>query len=296
MMETIPAKSIVIKTKKPGAWFGADYNMNIYRGCNHGCIYCDSRSDCYRNPSFDTVKVKENALRIIRDDLRRKVKTGVVATGAMSDPYNLFERELCLTRNALELINAYEFGVAVDTKSTLVTRDLDILQDIQAHSPVIVKMTITTADDKLCRKIEPNAAPSSQRFGALKELSSGGVFCGVLMMPILPFINDTEDNIREILCKAKESGARFVYPALGVTLRAGNREYYYQQLDRLFPQLKEKYIKSYGERYMCTSRKAEKLWALFQGECQRLGLLFDMKLIIRAYKLGYTQRQLSLFP
>jgi DNA repair photolyase len=155
-IETIGAKTIVTKTKSNG-WFGCDYNMNIYRGCSHGCIYCDSRSDCYRVTDFDTVRAKENALRIISDDLRRKVKTGVVATGAMSDPYNLFEKELRLTRRALELIAAYGFGIAIDTKSDLITRDLDILQEISRNAPALCKLTITTADDGLCRKIEPRA-------------------------------------------------------------------------------------------------------------------------------------------
>ncbi len=292
-MQTIPAKQLVYSMKKGSEWFGADYNMNIYRGCSHGCIYCDSRSACYKNPDFDTIKVKENALELIRDDLRRKVKKGVVATGAMSDPYNPLERELFLTRNALELINAFRFGVAIDTKSALVERDIDILQDIKRHSPVIVKMTITTGDDVLCKKLEPNVYVSSERFIALNELSGGDIFCGVLMMPLLPFINDTEENVLGIVEKAKAAGARFVYPAFGMTLRQGNREYYYEKLDALFPGMNHKYAKAYGERYMCTSRKAKKLWGIFVERCQELELLYDMKAITRAYKSGYEQQQLS---
>ena len=256
-METIPAKTIVTKVKKPAAWFGADYNMNIYRGCAHHCIYCDSRSDCYRDTSFNTVKVKENALQIIRDDLRRKVKSGVVATGAMSDPYNPLEQKLHLTRNSLELINAFDFGVAIDTKSSLVTRDIDILNDIKSHSPVAVKITITTSDDDLCKIIEPNVTLSSKRFEALKSLSEAGIFCGVLMMPILPFINDTEENITEIVCQAKKAGARFIYPAFGMTLRQGSRDYYYKKLDEHFPGIKEKYMARYRNNYRCTSPKAK---------------------------------------
>lgn len=294
-METIPAKNIIIKTKKPAQWFGADYNMNIYRGCSHGCIYCDSRSDCYGNKDFDTVKVKENALQIIRNDLRRKIRSGVVSTGAMSDPYNPHERDLCLTRNALELLNAFEFGVAIDTKSSLVARDADILRDIKTHSPVIVKMTVTTADDGLCSKLEPRAAVSSERFGALKALSEAGIYCGVLMMPILPFINDTEDNICGILDHARDAGARFVYPAFGMTLRAGNREYYYERLDDAFPGISGKYIKRYGDNYHCGSPRAAKLWNAFKSRCEDLGLLYNMEDIIRQYKAGYGERQLSFF-
>ena len=292
---TIPAKTIVTKAKNPSAWFGAEYNMNIYRGCSHGCIYCDSQSDCYRNTDFDTVKAKENALQIIRDELRRKVMTGVIATGAMSDPYNPLERKSKLTRHALELINAFGFGVAIDTKSALVTRDVDILRDIKTHSPAIVKITITTADDELCKKIEPHVSSTTERFEALSVLAGSGIFCGVLMMPILPFVNDTEENIVGILHRAKKAGARFVYPALGMTLRQGNREYYYEQLDKLFPQIKEKYIREYDCRYQCTSPKAKKLWGVLVAECDRLGLLYDMRAIIRQYKAGYDKQQISLF-
>ena len=296
-MENVPtlrAKTIVNRVKKPSAWFGAEYNMNIYRGCSHGCIYCDSRSDCYKNTDFDTVKVKENALRIIRDELRRYViKTGVIATGAMSDPYNPMERELKHTRNALELINVFNFGVAIDTKSTLVTRDVDVLRDIKKHSPAIVKVTITTADDGLCRKLEPNAPSASERFEAISKLADNEIYCGVLMMPILPFINDTDENILKILRMAKESGARFVYPAFGMTLRQGNREYYYEQLSKLFPQVREKHAKRYGDRYVNTSPKVKKLWSIFTSECERLGLLYEMRSITRHYKLGYDERQLT---
>ena len=291
----IPAKNLVFRVKKPNGWFGAEYNMNIYRGCSHGCIYCDSRSDCYRNSDFGTVKVKDDALRKIRDDLKSKALRGVVATGAMSDPYNPLERELKLTRNALELLNAFEFGTAIDTKSTLVTRDKDVLRDIMEHSPVIVKMTITTADNDICSLVEPGAENAEKRFAALSGLSDAGIFCGVLMMPLLPFINDTEENVLRILRGAKESGAKFVYPSLGLTLRSGNREYYYEKLDESFPGIKDKYIKHYGTRYQCTSPKSKMLWGVFKAECARLGLLSDMQSIIHSYKSGYRSRQTDMF-
>ena len=294
VMEYIPTKTIVTQPKKHN-WFGTDYNMNIYRGCSHGCIYCDSRSLCYRIENFDTVRTKQDALRIIRDDLLKKRKRGVIATGAMSDPYNPYEKELKLTRNALELINAYRFGVAVATKSTLIVRDSNILKDIQENSPVLVKMTITTADDNLCKIIEPNAPVSSERFEAVKTLNSNGVYAGILMMPILPFIEDTEENILSIIQKAKESGARFIYPAIGMTLRTGNREYYYEKLDQYFPGIKEKYIKRYDIRYNCTSPKVKKIWNIFTEECNRLEIRYQMKDIVIDYKRGYTAKQLQLF-
>lgn len=293
-IEYIPAKTIVSRNKSE-AWFGADYNMNIYRGCCHGCIYCDSRSDCYHVDNFDKVRAKEDALRIIRDELRRKVKKGVIATGSMSDPYNPFEKELKLTGNALELINAYGFGVAIATKSPLVTRDIEVLKDIKRHSPVIVKMTITTFDDKLSKIIEPNVAPSSERFEALKKLSENGIYCGILLMPVLPFINDTNENVIEIVKMAKENNVKFIYPAFGVTLRNNQREYYYQKLDKHFPKLRIKYEKRYGNRYTCASPKAKELYYLLEKECVEAGILNRMKSIIYDYKRPYQHTQLSFF-
>lgn len=170
-MEYIPAKTIVTKVKAPAKWFGIDYNMNIYKGCCHGCIYCDSRSDCYGVENFDKVRAKEDALRIIRDDLRRKARSGVVGNGAMSDPYNPFEKELMLSRHAFELCDAFGFGAAVATKSSLVSRDIDVLQSIAEHSPVLLKITVTTSSDELAEKIEPNVSRPTKRFEAIKKLA-----------------------------------------------------------------------------------------------------------------------------
>ena len=295
-MEYLPAKTIVTRAKTTG-WFGTDYNMNIYKGCCHGCIYCDSRSECYHVENFDQVRAKENALEIIRNDLRRKVKTGVIGTGAMSDPYNPFEKELLLTRHALELVNAYDFGVAIDTKSNLVVRDIDILKDIRSHSPVLVKVTVTTSDDALCAKLEPHAPPASKRFEAIRALAENNIFTGVILMPVLPFIEDTDENVVSVVRLAHQSGARFVYPAFGVTLRQNQRDWFYQKLDALFPGqgLKERYIKQYGDTYSCTSPRAKQLWRAFSEECNRLGLLYRMDNIVNAYKLGYENSQLSFF-
>ncbi|MDR2183446.1 MAG: radical SAM protein [Clostridiales bacterium] len=292
--ETISAKTIISRVSKPSSWFGAEYNMNIYRGCSHGCIYCDSRSDCYRNADFDRIKVKENALQIIRDELRRKVKTGVIATGAMSDPYNPAERELKLSRHALELMNSFGFGAAITTKSALIARDIDVLQDIKSHSPVIAKITVTTADDGLCQKIEPNADATTRRFEAVAKLAQGGIYCGILLNPVLPFLTDTPENIAGVLRLAKEAGAKFVHTFMGMTLRAGNREYFYSRLDKDFPDVRGKYIKRFGNQYSCTAPDAKKLWGIFSAECERLGLLYDMKAITGKYKSGYYGRQLSL--
>ena len=292
MIETIPAKTIVTRTKTT-AWFGARYNMNIYRGCCHGCLYCDSRSDCYRVETFDTVRAKEDALRIIRDDLRRKVQRGVIATGAMSDPYNPFEAETQLTRHALELVAAYGFGVAVATKGTLVARDVDVLREVAAQAPVILKITITCADDDLARVIEPHAPPSSERFAALAALREQGIYAGVLLMPLLPWISDFEENVLAVTERAAQSGARFVFPGFGLTLRAGQREYFYAGLDRAFPGLRAQYEARYGPRYQATSPRARELYAAFAAACARLGLLYRMPDIIGSYKRGYEPEQLS---
>ncbi len=295
-MKLIPAKTILQKNKT-SEWFGNDYNMNLYRGCCHGCIYCDSRSDCYHVEDFDTVSAKENALVILRNELGRKVRTGVIGTGAMSDPYNPFEKTELLTRHALELINAYNFGITVITKSSLITRDIDIYKEISEHSPVLCKMTVTTADDKLAQILEPHASLSSERFASLSKMTDSGLFTGITMMPILPFIEDTEENIRTIVRRAHECGVKCIYPWFGVTLRANQREHFFDRLDKCFPGggLKQRYISYFGNRYECLSPNYRRLWKAFTEECSRFGILYEMKSIISAYKRGYGDMQLSFF-
>ncbi|KPU43582.1 radical SAM superfamily protein [Oxobacter pfennigii] len=294
-MELIAAKSIVSKAKSPELWFGAEYNMNIYRGCCHGCIYCDSRSDCYQVDNFDEVKAKENALSIIEKDLKGKRNKGVVATGAMSDPYNPYEAEQRLTRRALELLHKYGFGCCIATKGSLITRDIDILKSIIKHSPVIAKITITSADDKLSKMVEPNAQPSSKRFEAIGGLSRNGIFAGVLLMPILPFIEDNEENLVNIIRLAHESGAKFVYPTLAVSLRDNQKVYFYKALDEKFPGVKEKYIKQYGNSFWCYSSNYKVLMEIIKENCDKYGLLYKMKDIIHAYKSKYQSEQLTLY-
>ncbi len=296
LLKTIPAKAIVTRTKNR-SWFGTDYTMNIYRGCCHGCIYCDSRSECYHIDEFDRVRAKENALEIIRDDLRRKAGTGVVGTGAMSDPYNPFEREALLTRHALELLAAFGFGAVVATKSDLIARDADVLQEIAADSPVLCQLTVTTADDGLAAKLEPRAPAPSARFEALRALSRAGVYTGVLLMPVLPFLEDGEENIRAVAERAAECGARFVYPFFGVTLRQNQREYYFDRLEEAFPGagLAARYRRQYGSEYSCRSPRIRALRQAFEETCGRCGLLYKMQDIIRGYTLGYSDRQLRLF-
>ncbi|MDO5416492.1 MAG: radical SAM protein [Lachnospiraceae bacterium] len=274
-----------------------DYTMNIYRGCCHGCIYCDSRSSCYQIPEFDRVRVKEHALETIRDDLRRKVKTGVIGTGSMSDPYNPYEEKLELTRHALELADAFGFGIGIATKSPLLARDMDVLESIREHSPVLCKVTITTPWDELSGKIEPHAAPSSQRFELISRLSSQKLFAGILLMPVLPFLEDREEDIQKLVAMASEAGARFIYPAFGMTLRDNQKEWYLDRLEELFPgeHLKARYLKQYGNAYQCVSPNAKKLWKVFSQSCEEKKILYRMEDIIPAYKRGYEYTQLSLF-
>ncbi len=294
--ETIRAKSILHKNKSSD-WFGADYNMNLYRGCCHGCIYCDSRSDCYGIEDFDKVRCKADAIKLLEQELRHKTRTGVIGTGSMSDPYNPFEKTELLTRRSLELIDKYRFGCVILTKSSLITRDKDLFTAISEHSPMMCKLTITTADDSLSRLIEPNVSLSSERFEALYELSSAGLFTGITLMPVLPFIEDTEENILKIVRRGAECGVRFIYPAFGMTLRGIQREHYLHSLDRLLPRsgLSEKYAQAFGSSYECISPSAEALWKCFSEECERLGILYRMEDIISASRRKYETEQMSLF-
>lgn len=292
----ISAKTIISGYSDHG-WFGANYNMNIYKGCSHGCIYCDSRSDCYGVENFDTVRAKDNALTIIRRDLEAKKKPGVVMTGAMSDPYNPHEREEGLTRGALELIHRHRFGAAILTKSDLVCRDTECLLQMKTHSPVFVNFTVTTADDSLCARIERYVNPTSARFKAVQSLSEAGLLCGVLLMPTLPFVNDDEQNIRDIVRLAAQSGAKWVYhgegSGFGVTLRQNQRTYFYDRLDALFPGMKEKYVRAFGDSYACYSPNSVVLYEAFKEECGQYGLLYEMDDIIKLTRRGYERQQVS---
>ena len=295
-MDYIPAKHILIRSKST-AWFGTDHTVNLYRGCCHGCLYCDSRSDCYRNPDFDRVTAKSDALRILRDELARKVRPAFIAMGAMSDPYNPFEEELLLTRHALELIDAYDCGVSVDTKSDLIVRDIDLYQSIQAHSPVICKLTVTTVDEDLAAKVEPRAPSPAKRLAAIRSLAQAGVFCGVLLMPVLPFLEDRPEQVLSVVDRSADAGAKFIYSGFGVTMRQGQREYFLRELDRAFPgeHLSRRYLARYGDRYRCPSPRARELWEVFAAQCRERGLLYQMPHIVSAATRGYGDRQLTFF-
>lgn len=293
MAKEILSKTILVRNKNPDAWFGVFYNMNIYRGCRHGCIYCDSRSLCYGIESFEELAVKVNAVDLLRVELASKRKKGTIGTGAMSDPYNPAEQDYGLTRRALEIIVEYGFPVHVSTKSDLILRDTDLLLEAKKVF-ASAAFTITTCDDGLAAKIEPRAPRPAERLRAMKKLAESGIYTGVLMMPVLPFIEDTEENISEIIEKARENGASFIIPWMGMSLRDRQRDYYYKSLDGLFPGLSDKYRRVYGNTYNCLSPDSGKLNRLFNQTCRSYGLACDMK-EVKKYERQESPVQLSLF-
>lgn len=295
-MKFITAKTIITKVKYGNEWYGIDYNMNLYRGCSHRCIYCDSRSNCYHIDNFDIVRGKENALYVLEQELYKKRKKGVIGIGSMSDTYNPLEKEYEQTRGALKLISKYGFGVSIDTKSDLILRDIDLLKEINSNNNVIVKFTITTPYDELSKIIEPNVCASSERLQAIKKLSDSGIFVGIMMNPVLPFITDNEEDIKELVKLAYENGAKFIHTYMGMTLRENQRDYYFDKLDEHFIGLKEKYIKYYGDRYNCVVLNAKRLYKIFIDECNKYGILYNMNDIIKAYKKDVkSNKQLTLF-
>ncbi len=294
-MKEIPAKSILSGYRNDTTWFGSNYTMNLYRGCCHGCIYCDSRSTVYGIDDFDTVSAKTQALEILERELKSKRRTGIVHFGSMSDSYNPFERETKLSRGALALLEKYQYGVCLPTKSTLVTRDADILQSIARHAPAVVNVTVNSVDATLCAAIEPHAPDGLARLKALQQLRKQGVDGGVLLMPVLPFISDNADNIKTLVAQAAAHGARWIYAAMGMTTRDGQREYYFQQLDKLFVGVRERHWRTFGSEYNNPSPHAKALWALFSSECERHGLLYRMEDVVQAIRQPYEQKQLSLF-
>lgn len=276
----------------------AKNGMNIYRGCLHGCIYCDSRSLCYQmNHKFEDVEVKANAVGLLENTLRRKRNKCMIGTGAMSDPYMPIEEKLGNMRKCLEVIERYGFGVTMITKSTKVLRDLDLLKKINEKSKCVVQMTLTTYDEDLCRIVEPNVETTYERFRALEILRDNGIPTVVWLCPILPFINDTEENIRGILdycVRAKVKG--IINFDMGVTLRDGNREYFYKKLDEHFLGLKEKYIRMYGNSYQLSSPNSRQLNMIYKSECIKNGIMCDVNECfeyLNKYEDKYSGEQIS---
>lgn len=273
--------------------------MNLYRGCSHGCIYCDSRSKCYHIAhDFEDIEVKENAIALLENSLRSKRKKCMLATGSMTDPYIPLEKEIKNVQKALSLAYQYDFGFTLITKSNLILRDLDLLKRINEKTKCVVQMTLTTYDEELCKKIEPNVSTTRERFHVLEKMRDAGIPTVVWLCPILPFINDTEENLSGILdycIKANVYG--IVCFGMGLTLREGNREYFYKQLDQLFPNLKEKYISTYGNQYEIISPDHNRLMKLFHKICERNGIIHDNQQIFQ-FLCQYENKigeQVSLF-
>lgn len=274
--------------------------MNLYRGCTHGCIYCDVRSACYQfTHAVEDIEVKQNAPALLERALRSKRKKCMIGTGAMCDPYMHCEEELQLTRKCLELIDRYGFGVTVQTKSDRVLRDLDLLTSIHRKAKCVVQMTLTTYDEELCRIVEPQVCTTRRRYEVLKILQENGIPTVVWLSPILPYINDTRENIQGILEYCRDAGVYgIICFGMGLTLRQGDREYYYAALDRHFPGLHEKYHRRYGYDYELPSDRSGELMAYFKTFCAENHIVSDVDEIF-AYLHEFPENkgyeQLSLF-
>ncbi len=265
-MHEVQAKSIL--SPKNG--------MNIYRGCSHGCIYCDSRSKCYgMTHEFEDIEVKINAPELLERALRKKKSRCMIGTGAMCDPYLHIEEKLRLTRQCLAIIERYGFGATVLTKSSRILRDLDLLRGINEKAKCVVQMTLTTYDENLCRIVEPNVSTTAERFNVLKTMRDENIPTVVWLCPILPFINDDERNLAGILEDCVEAGVKGIMNfGMGLTLREGDREYFYDALDRHFPGLKERYIATYGNAYEIASPNSARLYKIFRSTCEANGILY----------------------
>ena len=277
---------------------GGHLGMNIYRGCTHGCVYCDSRSRCYQfTHPFEDVEVKQNAPELLEKTLQSKRRRCMIGTGSMSDPYMHCEEQLGLTRRCLEAIQKYGFGVAIQTKSDRILRDIDLLDEINHSAKCVVQMTLTTYDDDLCRILEPNVCNTKRRIEVLERMQARGIPTVVWLTPILPFLNDTPENVTAILQECVRVGVKGVIDfGTGMTLREGDREYYYAALDRHFPGMKERYIRMYGNAYELPSPRAKELRRLFRRICEENDILSTPEECFGyMYDFPEKQVQISLF-
>ena len=273
-------------------------SMNLYRGCTHGCVYCDSRSCCYQfTHPFEDVEVKRNAQELLEAALRSKRRRSMIGTGAMSDPYQPCEEQLRLTRRCLEVIERFGFGATVLTKSDRVLRDVDLFERINRRAKSVLQMTLTVADDALSRVLEPNVCPSSRRYEVLKEFQRRGIPTVVWLTPQLPFLTDTDENLTQLMDWCLDAGVRGVICfGIGMTLRRGSREYYYQALDRHFPGLSDRYRATFGSSYELVSENSDRLMARFHAHCASNGILHDPEQCFTYLRaLPEKNPQLSLF-
>ncbi len=285
MIKPITAKTAFIQTGDPDAWFGCKYTINPYRGCEHRCIYCDSRSQCYGVEDFDnTVEAKTNLPELLRLELAKKKSRGIMGFGAMSDPWTFAERKMKITKECLEVLCEFSWPVHLTTKSDMCKRDIDLLKEISKRSYLCVAFTLTTANDELAKKVEPFAPLPSQRLKAMEVLSKAGIKTGTLMTPILPFIEDNKDGIEKVINSTHDAGGSFNIGYLGMTLRDRQRVYYYNALDKFFPGMRALYEQSYGESYGCSAQNHNDLYEFAKSKCEKLGLVFEMKKFEYPYK------------
>jgi len=292
-IEFIDAKSILVKNNDPDNWFGISFNMNVYRGCQHDCIYCDSRSECYQIKNFNDLIIKRNAADLLDIDLCRRKKKVTIGTGSMSDPYIPAEKHVRLTQKVLKIIIKHKYPLHITTKSDLILRDLNLLLEINKVF-LSVSFTITTCNDNIAKKIEPKAPSPMQRLHALKILSDAGIYTGVLFQPVLPYILDNEENIKDIVYNVTQSGAKYILPWFGVTMRRGQREFFLNKIEAHFPGLKEKYIEKFNLLYSCQSEYKKELYRYFEQQCKKNKILYKMKDVMTYQKFN-PYKQLTLF-
>ncbi len=289
-----PSTRILVPAKEPARWFGIAYDADPYRGCSFGCIYCDSRNAIPAGESFDSIAYREDADVLLAGELAPKPYGTVIGIGSLYEPYNSLEPSVKLTRRFLEATAAAGMGIVIMTKSDLVLADVDVLKRIRENAAAVVIMTVTTTNEDVVKKLEPGAPTTAERFKAIAKLSAEGILTGVLMQPIVPFINDTEENVTAIVRKAKDAGAQFVYPSFGMNLSGRQRDHFFDMIDREFPRLKNVYMDHFGFRNSCQSKFAPALKKAFVFECKKLKIKYGMNDIVKAIKPS-SSVQMKLF-
>ncbi len=276
MIEEITAKTILSTYRETDTWFGTKYSMNLYRGCQHGCIYCDSRSDCYQLGELSKIRVKTNAADLLRKELKAKKKKGTIGFGSMNDCYMPVELKLEYAKRALQIIANFEFPIHIITKSKYVTRDIELIKEI-SKVYAAVSFSVTSAEDKLAKKVEPGASLTSERFAAMKTLAVNGIYTGAVVMPILPFIQDNEENIFKLCRMAVDNGASYIIACFGMTCRSGQREYFYNKLNDKFPGTRKKYESTFGDSYFCKAQNDNRLYEKFGEFCEKYSIPSHMQ-------------------
>ncbi|MCF7886701.1 MAG: radical SAM protein [Candidatus Marinimicrobia bacterium] len=247
----IEAKSILRKMNKIDSWFLCVSGMNIYRGCEHACVYCDGRTEKYQvaGEFGEEITVKRNAAELLQEELQKySNKSGLIMIGGgVGDSYQPAEKDYKLTRQILEIIKAHKLPIHILTKSTLVLRDIDIIKELNAATKVIVSMSFSSVDDELSELLEPGVAPPSARLAALQEFKNAGISCGMYLMPTIPYITDTPQKIEECFQKASQLDLDFIVYT-GLTLKEGRqKQFFYKFLERHYPELIDQYDDLYQE-------------------------------------------------